>query len=199
MDTLVDKDNLEDYFKKEIKLKTKKLLLTRGSRVNVINSKKKMKKLIDFTIGLSNYEEKYKYLGKSGVVVDTDLEVDHSKVSFGNNNIWFPITALNLQNEVTIEDVKHLKSKYNTKNAKYQCLKNRLTFYDVVKMYQDKQQNSVSVQRKIIDKLVRKSRMNLKELSLYHKKCDDNYKASQEKFNKNIKRIKRNIILDKLV
>ena len=118
MDTLVDKDNLEDYFKKEIKLKTKKLLLTRGSRVNVINSKKKMKKLIDLTIGLSNYEQKYKYLGKSGVVVDTDLEVDHSKVSFGKNNIWFPITALNLQNEVTIEDVKHLKSKYNTKNAK---------------------------------------------------------------------------------
>ena len=61
-----------------------------------------------------------------------------------------------------------------------------LSFYDVVKMQQDKQQKSVSVQRKIIDKLVRKSRMNLKELSEYHKKCHDNYTKRQINFDKNI-------------
>ena len=64
---------------------------------------------------------------------------------------------------------------------------------------QDKQQKSVSMQRKIIDKLVKKSSMNLKELSEYHKKCHDNYTKRQINFDKNIKSIKRNRIIDRLI
>ena len=189
---------LQSYYEKEIKNKTKQLLLKRGTRVIVIDDKKKMKNLINLSIGLGNYEEKYEFLGKTGVVVDVDKDLNESKISFSKKSVWFPIKALYLEKEVSLEDVKYLKSRYD-KNPKYQCLKNRLSFYDVVKMQQNKQQKSVSVQRKIIDKLVRKSRMNLKELSEYHKKCHDNYSKRQINFDKNIKSIKRNRIIDRLI
>lgn len=190
---------LSNYLGNKAKTLIKNSLMKIGTKVYVIGNEKKLRYCILETPGLQNIQEKIPYMKKVGVVIDNDVEVGHSKVSFRDNKkIWFPITALKLLDDITVDDVKYIETD-NLIVAKKKCRKKQIkSIYDCCAALSNKTDLNKKIKLRMVSNLVEDKRMNLREIALMHKKQNDKYIQSSDKFNLQISKIKKNRCFDKI-
>ena len=190
---------LDNYLQKEVKKSIKKKLLTLGTKVIVTGNLGLLKRHIQETPGLANVSEKIPFMKKIGTVIDVDKDVGHSKVCFKDNTeIWFPIKSLRLMDEVTIDTIKHVQTT-NLSKAKKDCRKKGIkSLYECVQALQNTEK--ITPKKRLNNYLdsADKACMNLREVIHLHQKRNIKLAAITEKFDKNIKKIKRNRCFEKI-
>ena len=190
---------LDNYLQKEVKKSIKKKLLTLGTKVIVTGNLGLLKRHIQETPGLANVAEKIPFMKKIGTVIDVDKDVGHSKVCFKDNTkIWFPIKSLRLMDEVTVDTIKHVQTS-NLSKAKKDCRKKGIkSLYECVQALQNTEK--ITHKKRLNNYLdsADKACMNLREVIHMHQKRNIKLAAITEKFDKNIKKIKRNRCFEKI-
>lgn len=190
---------LDKFIDKQRKRQIQVSLLSLGTKVYVIEDKKKLVRLIKISVGLSDIEEKVRYLGQMGHVITSDRELNQSKISFKDNKkVWFPIEALVLEKPITNYDVKQIKTN-NLSKAKYNNIRQQGRNVRLASLNLNNKGPLTQKQRLTnMGDVVEQARMSLLETSLLHKKKTDNYDKQKLSFFKKLDKIKRNVELDKI-